>query len=110
MGHHLLPFPIKENPNGHHTPRKSSAAYVEVTSTPAVSSIAQWRHRRNLVEKAAAIACQIRDHLHLAMPDYANLFDGLFERPVALKRGEEPGCIRRHRSPSRVAYYAKPVS
>ncbi len=26
------------------------------------------RHRRNLVEKAAGIACQIRDHLHLAMP------------------------------------------
>jgi transposase len=42
------------------------------------------RHRRNLVEKASAIACQIREHLHLAMPGYANLFDRLFERPAAL--------------------------
>ncbi len=42
------------------------------------------RHRRNLVEKAAAIACQIREHLHLAMPGYANLFDRLFERQTPL--------------------------
>jgi transposase len=42
------------------------------------------RHRRNLVEKAAAIACQIREHLHLAMPGYANLFDRLFDRHTAL--------------------------
>jgi transposase len=42
------------------------------------------RHRRNLVEKAAAIGCQIREHLHLAMPGYANLFDRLFECPPAL--------------------------
>ena len=42
------------------------------------------RHRRNLVEKSAALACQIRDHLHLAMPGYANLFDRLFETPSAL--------------------------
>ena len=42
------------------------------------------RHRRSLVEKAAALACQIRDHLHLSMPGFANLFDQLFESPVAL--------------------------
>ena len=42
------------------------------------------RHRRNLVEKAAALACQIREHLHLAMPGYAGLFDRLFEHPAAL--------------------------
>jgi transposase len=44
------------------------------------------RHRRNLVEKAAALACQIREHLHLAMPGYAKLFDRIFERqgPLAL--------------------------
>ena len=42
------------------------------------------RHRRNLVEKGAALACQIREHLHLAMPGFANLFDRLFERPAAL--------------------------
>jgi transposase len=44
------------------------------------------RHRRNLVEKAAGIACQIRDHLHLAMPGYAGLFGRLFEcqTPLAI--------------------------
>ena len=42
------------------------------------------RHRRNLVEKAAALAIQIREHLHLAMPGYADLFDRLFERPTPL--------------------------
>ncbi len=44
----------------------------------------QARHRRNLVEKSSAIACQIREHLHLAMPGYANLFDRLFEHQTAL--------------------------
>jgi transposase len=42
------------------------------------------RHRRNLVEKAAAMACQIREHLHLSMPGYANLFDRPFESTTAL--------------------------
>ena len=42
------------------------------------------RHRRDLVEKDTALACQIRDHLHLAMPGYANLFLRLFETPSAL--------------------------
>ena len=42
------------------------------------------RHRRNLVEKSAAMACQIREHLHLAMPGFANLFDRLFDRPTPL--------------------------
>jgi len=42
------------------------------------------RHRRNLVQKASAIACQIREHLHLGMPGYANLFDHLFEHQTAL--------------------------
>ena len=42
------------------------------------------RHRRNLVVKAGSLACQIREHLHLAMPGYARLFDRLFESPTAL--------------------------
>ena len=42
------------------------------------------RHRRNLVEKSAAMACQIREHLHLAMPGYAKLFEHLFEQQTAL--------------------------
>jgi len=46
------------------------------------------RHRRNLVEKAAALACQIRDHLHLTMPGYADMFDRLFQHtaPLAIAR------------------------
>jgi transposase len=42
------------------------------------------RHRRNLVEKATAIACQIREHLHLAMPGFAAMFDRLFEHNSAM--------------------------
>jgi transposase len=56
----------------------------------------QARHRRNLVENAAAIACQIREHLHLAMPGYANLFDRLFEHQTAL------AIARRCDSPSKL--------
>ncbi len=54
------------------------------------------RHRRNLVEKSAALACQIRDHLHLAMPGYADLFDRLFERSTPLdiaRRGASPAVL-----------------
>ena len=35
------------------------------------------RHRRQLVQKSSALACQIRDHLLLAMPGYAARVDGL---------------------------------
>lgn len=54
------------------------------------------RHRRNIVEKGAATACQIRDHLHLAMPGYANLFDRLFESQPAMAiahRCNSPGTV-----------------
>jgi transposase len=42
------------------------------------------RHRRNLVEKAAAMACQIREHLHLAMPGFSTLFDHLLDHKSAM--------------------------
>jgi transposase len=42
------------------------------------------RHRRDLVEKASAIACQMRDHLHLALPGYAELFSDFLAHPAAL--------------------------
>ena len=42
------------------------------------------RHRRNLVEKASSLACQIREHLHLSMPGYAALFDHLLEHRSAM--------------------------
>ena len=54
------------------------------------------RHRRNLVEKATAIACQIREHLHLAMPGFATLFDHLFDNTTAL------AIARRCDSPAKV--------
>jgi transposase len=53
------------------------------------------RHRRNLVQQAAALACQIREHLHLGMPDYANLFDDLFE---SLRDSSLPPSVIRPRS------------
>ncbi len=54
------------------------------------------RHRRNLVEKAAAIACQIREHLHLAMPGFANLFDHLLDNKSAMaiaRRCDSPATV-----------------
>jgi transposase len=40
------------------------------------------RHRRDLVEKGAALNCQIRDHLEAALPGYAACFDKFWESPV----------------------------
>lgn len=42
------------------------------------------RHRRNLVEKASSIACQIKDHMHLCLPGYSTLFDHLFDHQSAM--------------------------
>ena len=42
------------------------------------------RHRRDLVEKSASVCCQIREHLHAAMPGFAELFDDLWESRAAL--------------------------
>lgn len=42
------------------------------------------RHRRDLVEKSSAIACQIREHLHLCMPRYTNLFSNFFSHQPAI--------------------------
>jgi transposase len=54
------------------------------------------RHRRNLVEKASALACQVREHLHLSMPGYSALFDRLLEHgsAIAIARCcESPGKV-----------------
>jgi transposase len=42
------------------------------------------RQRRDLVEKCAALQCQVREHLDAALPGYAGCFDKLWESPVAL--------------------------
>jgi transposase len=43
------------------------------------------RHRRDLVRKSSALACQIREHLDAAMPGYAACFDKLWESNVAIR-------------------------
>jgi transposase len=42
------------------------------------------RHRRDLVYKASALACQIREHLDAAWPGYGALFSHLWENKLAL--------------------------
>jgi len=42
------------------------------------------RHRRNLVERAASMSCQIREHLHLSLPGFSTLFDHLFDHKSAM--------------------------
>lgn len=42
------------------------------------------RHRRDLVAKASAVCCQIREHLHALMPGYAECFSNLWEHRLAL--------------------------
>jgi transposase len=40
------------------------------------------RHRRDLVQKGAALNCQVREHLEAALPGYAACFDKLRESAV----------------------------
>jgi transposase len=42
------------------------------------------RHRRDLVRKASALCCQIREHLDAAMPGYAGCFEKFWEMQVPL--------------------------
>jgi transposase len=43
------------------------------------------RHRRDLVEKRAALRCQIREHLEHALPGYAALFGDPWANPAVLE-------------------------
>jgi len=43
------------------------------------------RHRRDLVRKCSALACQIREHLDAALPGYAACFDKLWDSNVAFR-------------------------
>jgi transposase len=45
----------------------------------------QIRHRRDLVAKRSALACQIREHLDAALPGYAACFDRLWDSNVAFR-------------------------
>jgi transposase len=42
------------------------------------------RHRRDLVHKTSALACQIREHLEAAWPGYGAVFSELWESSLAL--------------------------
>jgi transposase len=42
------------------------------------------RHRRDLVHKTSALACQIREHLDAAWPGYAAVFSNLWESKLAV--------------------------
>jgi transposase len=51
------------------------------------------RHRRDLVEKASALRCQIKEHLHLAMPGYTSLFVNFWRHGVALPAARLTGTV-----------------
>ena len=55
-------------------------------AAPAVfQQLQDWaRHRRDLVKKSSRLRCQIREHLHAAMPGYAELFDNVFNGQIGL--------------------------
>ena len=56
------------------------------------------RHRRDLVQKSSGLDCQIREHLHLAMPRFANQFANLFSHQAAMliaSQFESPQAIVR---------------
>jgi transposase len=42
------------------------------------------RHRRDLVFKRSQVCCQLREHLHAALPGYAACFDDLWDSSMAL--------------------------
>jgi len=49
------------------------------------------RHRRDLVEKASALCSQIREHMHLLMPGYAQCFEDLWLSAAALPIARHTG-------------------
>ena len=52
---------------------------------PVFQELQDWaRHRRDLVVKSSRLRCQIREHLHTAMPGYAELFDDIFTCKIGL--------------------------
>jgi len=43
------------------------------------------RHRRDQVQKASTLCCQIKEHLQTAMPGYGAMFSSLWDCPVPLR-------------------------
>lgn len=50
------------------------------------------RHRRDLVHKSSALRCQLREHLHAAMPGYAACFEDIFASQTAWAIAHATGC------------------
>jgi hypothetical protein len=68
------------------------------------------RHRRDLVRKSSALACQIREHLDAALPGYAACFDKLWESNVAAWRSLGPPTPdKAARGPPLMYQYAETV-
>jgi len=66
-----------------HRATVTGCALLEATRDEAWTTLQLLiRHRRDLVEKGAALNCQIRDHLEAALPGYAACFDKLWDSPI----------------------------
>jgi transposase len=66
-----------------HRATVTGCALVEATRDEAWTTLQLViRHRRDLVQKGAALNCQIRDHLEAALPGYAACFDKLWESAI----------------------------
>jgi transposase len=52
------------------------------------------RHRRDLVRKAVALRCKIREHLNVFMPGFEKCFADPFDGDVALTLAHHPGSPR----------------
>lgn len=66
-----------------HRATVTGCALLEATRDEAWTTLQLLiRHRRDLVQKGAALNCQIRDHLEAALPGYAACFDKLWESPI----------------------------
>ena len=50
------------------------------------------RHRRDLVRKNSALCCQLREHLHAAMPGYTACFDDIWLSQTAWVVAHATGC------------------
>ena len=79
---------VKTDPNdlcGMHRASVAGFGLIEPEPDPTHRRLQMLaRHRRDLVQKASRLCCQIRDHLHVALPGYAGLFQDLWTHQSAL--------------------------
>jgi transposase len=70
----------------------------ETPRDPPYTTLQFWaRHRRDLVEKAVRLRCQILEHLEACLPGYARCFDDIFNVKIG------PVIPRRYATPTAVA-------